>query len=107
MSLPLSLKVWPTQNDVEDSLPVLVKRINEERDHFRNITEDSLQKEIENENTTQDIAEDGVHSEDSEQRRKALYVARADMLKFVRYCLNCPTNGWKWLTPTARPRMKS
>ena len=85
MSFPLSLRVWSEKEDTTAPLGSLVTRINEERGHFRNITEDSLREEIEHGDTLQDAVESDVDDVyDPEQRRKTLYAARTEMLKFIR-----------------------
>lgn len=65
----------------------LVARINEEREHFRLVTEEGLRREIEEEAAAAEREEDDSSEDEKPQdidsRRKALYAARAEMLKFV------------------------
>ncbi|KAL8804745.1 MAG: hypothetical protein Q9200_005701 [Gallowayella weberi] len=42
----ISLRAWPSENKITQSLPYLIARINEQRGSFRNVTEASLQEEI-------------------------------------------------------------
>lgn len=87
MAFPLSLQARAATADADLPLGELVRRINEEREHFRNITEDGLRKEIEDLTDVADVEEqegdEGAKILDFEGRRKELYAARADMLKFV------------------------
>jgi len=85
-SFQLSIRPVPRKHDAE-TLPQLIGRINEERGHFRNITEDSLQAEIEvrDAEAGEDVTIDEAPSsaEDVEARRKEIYAARAELLKYV------------------------
>lgn len=85
-SFTLSIRP-PTRKEDAEPLTQLIGRINEERGHFRNITEDSLRAEIEaqevngGEAEVEDEEEIGVA--DPEDRRKELYAARTELLKFI------------------------
>lgn len=77
-----------------DPLHISIGRINEERGHFRNITEHSLQDEIERGPLTDsdtEVVDDGEKAQDVEARRTELYLARAVMLKNTRYL-----RGWSF-----------
>jgi len=85
-SFALSLRPVPRKRDSEP-LAQLIGRINEERGHFRNITEDSLRAEIEA-NAARGAQEDleykeTVVVEDKEARRKEIYTARGELLQLI------------------------
>ncbi len=85
---PLSIRPWPAKEDTSDSLPYLINRIVEQRGHLRNITEASLENEIraleagEEGDVIKDEVE-GSRPQDAESRRKELYAARVEMLKYI------------------------
>lgn len=90
-TLPSSLLPW-THDDEGTDLKSILGRIHDERGHFRHITEDSLQAEIDTadnggSSTGSEDEEDGPESEDvdSKSRREELYAARAEMLPHVMY----------------------
>ena len=90
MAFPLSLRpvARKATGDDQESLQYLIQRINEERGHFRNITEESLRQEIDALESVDSKLEDDTAPEekpqDVEARRKEIYAARADMLKFIK-----------------------
>ena len=85
---PLSIRPWPAKEDTSDSLPYLINRIVAQRGHLRNITEASLEKEIialetgEERDAVKD-EDEGARPQDVEFRRKELYAARVEMLKYI------------------------
>lgn len=85
-SFPLSLRPVHRKRDAE-TLSQVIGRINEERGHFRNITEDNLQAEVEAKTSHvagEEVTEDEVIIvEDLGTRRKEIYAARADLIKLV------------------------
>lgn len=83
---PISLKPWPASKSVD--LPIAIQRINLERGGFRDITEDSLRRQITEEE--RDIRSEEASTEDEieeEQpdRLKKLVRAREDILGQIEY----------------------
>jgi len=82
-SFALSLRPPPRKRDAEP-LSQLIGRINDERGHFRNITEDSLRAEIEARGAQEDLEDkEAVVVEDKEARRKEIYSARVELLQLI------------------------
>jgi len=89
MSFPIALQPVLSSQVETLSLQDLVRRINEERGAFRNVTEDQLKEEIaKDQHKTDDEAVD-VEEEDApqdlEKRRKEVFAARNEMLQFIGY----------------------
>ena len=86
--MELSIRALPKDLAAKQSLPQLIARIHEQRGHFRNVTEASLEEEIRAaEASGQDqvaVQPDELDVPDDEARRIQLYEARADMIKLVR-----------------------
>ncbi|GAB7351404.1 hypothetical protein MBLNU459_g2078t1 [Dothideomycetes sp. NU459] len=89
-TLPSSLLPWLRDEEKSDTLKSILGRIHDERGHFRHITEDTLQAEInalDNGESSADSEddEDAAESEevDGKSRREELYAARAEMLPLV------------------------
>ncbi|KAK8192624.1 RNA polymerase II mediator complex subunit [Zalaria obscura] len=89
-TLPASLRPWRQEENEQESLKSILARINEERGHFRLVTEESLQAEIATEDTEEDRpGEDSADEEeetkepDTKTRREELYAARAEMIQNV------------------------
>ena len=88
-SLSLSLQTFPTVNKGKKSLEYLIKRINEQRGSFRNVTETSLEEEIqalhngEAEARKDDALESVEDVEDLKSKREAVTTAREEILKQV------------------------
>ena len=86
--LLLSLKSWPS-TDTKDSLPFLISRINEQRGSFRDITEESLAREIRALETRNGITEEPNTGEtvdagqDTNSQKEDLVAARLEILKQV------------------------
>lgn len=97
-SFPLTIRPWPAKEEASDSLPYLINRIVEQRGNLRNITEASLEDEIlalkagEEGDAVKD-ADAEARPQDAESRRKELYAARAEMLKYIGYKCTAP---WSW-----------
>ena len=92
--LSLPLQAWPAKDPNENSLPYLISRINAQRGSFRNITEESLQEEIEAIETGQaqpelentalsDSEDDDAH--DATPQTEDVQHARGEILKFIAY----------------------
>lgn len=90
-TLPPSLQPWPRDDNEDQSLKYILGRVQAERGHFRNVTEESLEKEMADgttSTTTTDEEED--EDEDSKEpdtktRREELWIARNEMLQQVSY----------------------
>ncbi|KAI9663335.1 MAG: RNA polymerase II mediator complex subunit [Alyxoria varia] len=91
-SFPLSLRPQAVKDEEADSIPVFVRRLNEERGHLRNITEDSLREELKTaeEGDTEDAeyGQEDVEALDPEAQRKRVYEAKAEMIQFVAHAMN-------------------
>jgi mediator of RNA polymerase II transcription subunit 17 len=90
MSFTLALQPTPGDNSQQKSIQQLITKINEERGAFRNVTEETLRDEIAKAATgtdNQDVDEEqnAVDPQDIEARRKEVYAARSEMLKFIGY----------------------
>ena len=88
-SLSLSLQALPSVNKGKKSLEYLIERINEQKGSFRNVTEESLEEEIQSlHNGEAETSEDEVFEtvedvEDLKSRREAITTAREEILKQV------------------------
>ena len=88
-SLSLSLQALPTVNKDKKSLEYLIERINEQKGSFRNVTEESLEEEIqtshngEAETSDDDVLETVDDVEDLKSKREAITTAREEILKQV------------------------
>ena len=92
--LSLPLQAWPAKDPNESSLPYLISRINAQRGSFRNITEESLEEEIEAietgqvqpglENTALSESEDN-DVPDTTPRIEDVQHTRGEILKFIAY----------------------
>ena len=88
-SLSLSLQALPTVNKGKKSLEYLIERINEQKGSFRNVTEGTLEEEIqvaqngEAENSEDDVIETVEDVEDLKSKREAITTAREEILKQV------------------------
>lgn len=88
---PVSFQPWAKEDKEESDLKSILSRVNNERGHFRSITEDSLRDEIIAEETgggALSSSEDEEDEEDGEARiqpttREELYKAKAEMLEHV------------------------
>lgn len=88
---PFSLQAWPAVDKEKDSLPYLISRINEQKGSFRNVTEESLEAELQrlerdggNDGlaTKDDLeAETTIEGDDASSKKESIYKAREDILK--------------------------
>ena len=88
--LSISLKAWPQHDKSKDSLPYLIARINEQKGSFRNVTEASLEEEIQAAEAGEAIA---LHAEfdqeassdghDTEKKGDELRQAREEIIKQI------------------------
>lgn len=94
-NITLSLRPWPTRSDQEESLRSIIDRINDQRGHFRNVTEDSLKAEISALEAGRDVMETDngkkltVDNEDNQ--KKELQAAKQELSNFVRLAQNFQT----------------
>ena len=88
-SLSLSLQAFPTVNKGKKSLGYLIERINEQKGSFRNVTEESLEEEIqilyngEAETSKDEVLETVEDVEDLKSMRETITTAREEILKQV------------------------
>ena len=86
-NITVSLQAPVALNPEKDSLQYLISRINEQKGSFRNVTEESLEKEIHNGQATEIALEDDDHMdtgegvEDAKTKRERVMEARDEMLK--------------------------
>lgn len=92
MSFSVALQPIARRNAENASLQDLVRRINEERGAFRNITEEQLKEEIVKDSAQQrddiHVVEEEDAPQDLETRRKEVYAARHEILQFIGYAGN-------------------
>lgn len=88
-SLALSLQAFSPADKNKESLQYLIRRVNEQRGSFRNVTEKSLEKEIReldarDANDSQYVA-DGTTTagEDAETKKEEVAEAREDIRKYI------------------------
>ena len=88
--LLISLRAWPAKDVEQQSLPFLISRINQQRGSFRNITEQSLEEEIQavKAGKVQSEVEDVVDSSSDEatdikSRTEDVRTARGEILQLV------------------------
>ena len=92
-STTVSLQAVAGAANERKPLSHLIARINEQRGSFRNVTEESLEEELENgqddeaveTEDMQDEAEDALEVEDEKAKRERLLKARGEMIKSVGY----------------------
>lgn len=99
-TLPASLRPWVEHNDESESLQSILGRIYAERGHFRKITEETLQAEIEAQETDIAISDSGEDNEDAEEvkasksRPEELQAARRDMIGHVAFVTTSLSDEW-------------
>ena len=87
--LSLSLQAFPAIDKEKESLKYLISRINQQKGSFRNVTEQSLEAEIEAQNAgrtdtdDQDVVEAVEGVEDAKPRQEEIAKAREDMMKQI------------------------
>ena len=87
--LSISLRAWPSEDKTTESLPFLIARINEQKGSFRNVTEASLQEEIDagaDESKEADDEEPSGTAEDGQDlkaKQDDLVVAREKIIKQI------------------------
>lgn len=89
--LSLSLQAFPTVDKEKDSLKYLISRINQQKGSFRNVSEQSLEEEIQaqknGQTNTDDLAEQDAEIvedvEDVKTKQEEVAQAREDMIKQI------------------------
>lgn len=88
-SLPLSLQAFPHPDKEIESLQYLIRRVNEQRGSFRNVSEQSLEEEIHNASTNEveaileDVKETVIAGEDVQTKREEVAKAKEDILRQI------------------------
>lgn len=86
-SLSLSLQVFPPPDKEKESLQYLIQRVNAQRGSFRNVTEQSLEEEIQcleargGKNDEQSVLGPAPEAEDATTRKEEVTEARGEILK--------------------------
>ncbi|KAL8648988.1 MAG: hypothetical protein Q9226_005765 [Calogaya cf. arnoldii] len=91
--LAISLRAWPSDDKATESLPYLIARINEQRGSFRNITEASLEEEIQaaKAGESEDPQADNnslADGEDEKAKGEEFALAKEDIIKRVAEAYN-------------------
>ena len=87
--LLISLRAWPAKDVEQHSLPFLISRINQQRGSFRNITEQSLEEEIqaakagEGQSGPEDVDSSDDEASDIRSRTEDVRTARSEILQLV------------------------
>ncbi|KAF6235140.1 hypothetical protein HO173_006769 [Letharia columbiana] len=92
--LSLSLQAFPTVDKDKESLKYLISRINQQKGSFRNVTEQSLQEEIQaqeagnSDTDNQDVVGTGEEVEDVKTKQEEVTKAREDIVKQIGQAYN-------------------
>ena len=87
--LLISLRAWPAKDVKQQSLPLLISRVNQQRGSFRNITEQSLEEEIqaikagEIQSGQEDVDSSSDETVDAKSRTEDVKAARVEILQLV------------------------
>ena len=87
--LSISLQAFPTVDKDKESLKYLIARINQQKGSFRNVTEQSLEEEIQaeeagkTETDDQDVLETVEEVEDAKTKQEEVIKAREDIIKQI------------------------
>lgn len=87
--LSISLQAFPTVDKDKESLKYLIARINQQKGSFRNVTEQSLEEEIQAEEAgqpetdDQHVLETVEEVEDAKTKQEEVIKAREDMIKQI------------------------
>jgi len=88
---PISLRHGPKDAQKEEPLDVLMSRISQQKGHFRHVTEEELEQEIEEEELGKIQEEESDEEEvkkalpDGKAVRENIIKAKAEMIQQVRY----------------------
>lgn len=92
--LPISLQAFPTVDKDKESLKYLISRINQQKGSFRNVTEQSLEEEIQAQKTGKTETDDKDALEivegikDATNRQEEVTKAREDVIKQIGQACN-------------------
>ncbi|CAD6592709.1 MAG: RNA polymerase II mediator complex subunit [Alectoria sarmentosa] len=91
--LSLSLQAFPTVDKDKESLKYLISRINQQKGSFRNVTEQSLEEEIQAQDAgkpdnDQDVVEKVEEVEDVKTKQEDVTKARDDIIKQIGQAYN-------------------
>lgn len=86
--LSLSLQAFPTVDKDKESLKYLISRINQQKGSFRNVTEQSLEEEIQAQDAGKPDDDQGVvetveEVEDVKTKQEEVTKARDDIIKQI------------------------
>ena len=87
--LSIFLQAFPTVDKDKESLKYLIARINQQKGSFRNVTEQSLEEEIQaeeagkTETDDQDVLETVEEVEDAKTKQEEVIKAREDIIKQI------------------------
>lgn len=87
--LSLSLQAFPTVDKDKESLKYLISCINQQKGSFRNVTEQSLEEEIDAQNAgkfdanDQDVVDTVEAVEDAKTKQEEITKAREDIIKQI------------------------
>ena len=95
--LSVPLRAWPASKPRHDSLPFLIARINEQKRSFRNVSEQSLEEEIQaleagesqKENSEPLPKRAKAETTDSKTRKEEMLTARLEILQQASYVAFC------------------
>jgi mediator of RNA polymerase II transcription subunit 17 len=88
-SVPVSLRPWPTEDPGSEDLQLQLQRLYQRRGHFRHITEEGLQEEINNAEDGPVNVMEGVENTETlaatgeKERRAEIYTAKAQMQQLI------------------------
>jgi len=90
LSLSLSLQAFPSAGKEKQSLQCLISRINDQKGSFRNVTEQSLEDEIEaleneeaGKSQEEDVVETVEDGDTAKKKKEEVSSAREEILKQV------------------------
>ncbi|OCK82214.1 hypothetical protein K432DRAFT_433628 [Lepidopterella palustris CBS 459.81] len=89
-----SLRPWPTEDPSAEDMQLQLRRLYQQRGHFRHITEEGLEEEIKaadygSGDVMEGVEEDTTPSEPTEKERRAeIMAAKAQMQQFIGTALN-------------------
>ncbi len=88
-TLSLSLQAFPPADKDKESLQYLIRRVNEQRGSFRNVSEQSLEEEIREldaggaDSSRGVVVETTAAGEDAETKKEVVTEAREDIRKHI------------------------
>ena len=103
--LSLSLQAFPNVDKDKESLKYLISRINQQKGSFRNVTEQSLEEEIQAQEAgktfpdEQDIVDTNEKVEDVKTKQEEVTQAREDMIRQIGWDLYWHRLGLKLMNP--------